>query len=324
MPVNIKLFNSWQRSEEHWYRKDREMLEYLQDFPLKDWLIPLAQARAAYEAMQERFRLRDEGKSIYTHGIPIYDPYNEIDVDISSSKASTSEGEESDGPLEEQDYHVKQSKVSSPREPCNEQFPAYRQHRDSAVVTDMCELKPLPETSPGVSWRKLDVVSVEPVQPRVYPPEQSEFTTAAQSKPSNTTIKADVTAPESRKASVAITDISDAEICIPTRDNRPEEPRPLLKYQSASPTKHDVPSSSNFVPINSSLPVDTVPTARKRKAHSISEDQIVGGHEKGQSLETRVQQPEAWREPPAKETAVDRRTMSPDTDHQRRKLISKL
>ncbi|GAM84588.1 hypothetical protein ANO11243_025840 [Dothideomycetidae sp. 11243] len=75
MPVNIKLFGSWTRSEDSWYRKDREMLEYLQDFPVSKWLISPKDARSAYDAMQLRFRLRDEGKSVYADGVPGYWPY---------------------------------------------------------------------------------------------------------------------------------------------------------------------------------------------------------------------------------------------------------
>ena len=69
-PVNTPISGSWKNAEDYWYRKDIEMIQYIQDFPLKKWLLNEGEAREAYEAMQKRFRMRDEGKSVYADGIP--------------------------------------------------------------------------------------------------------------------------------------------------------------------------------------------------------------------------------------------------------------
>jgi len=90
IPINTKLCGDWKQSEEYWLRKDQEMLEYLQDWPLSKWIISLKEAREAYDAMQDRYRLRDQGKSVYSNGVPVWWPYADLTTFALSQKSAVS------------------------------------------------------------------------------------------------------------------------------------------------------------------------------------------------------------------------------------------
>ncbi|PNS16926.1 branched-chain amino acid aminotransferase [Sphaceloma murrayae] len=68
--VDIPLQGDWKRSEEYWLQKDREMLDYLRDFPISRWLIDANEAKLAFTSMQARFDRRKKGVSVYADGIP--------------------------------------------------------------------------------------------------------------------------------------------------------------------------------------------------------------------------------------------------------------
>ena len=55
----------WTLTEDYQRYKDEEMLMYLEDFPLGQWVIPQQQANSAYAQLMERMRWRQ-------YGIPIY------------------------------------------------------------------------------------------------------------------------------------------------------------------------------------------------------------------------------------------------------------
>lgn len=57
--------SSWVATEEYQREKDNEMLRYMEDFPLSQWVIPQQQASNAYNQLVERIRWRN-------YGIPIY------------------------------------------------------------------------------------------------------------------------------------------------------------------------------------------------------------------------------------------------------------
>ncbi|KAK4552789.1 hypothetical protein LTR86_010123 [Recurvomyces mirabilis] len=56
---------SWEMTEFFQLKKDQEMLRYLKDFPLSEWIIPQKQASEAYAALHERTRWRSVGVKIY-------------------------------------------------------------------------------------------------------------------------------------------------------------------------------------------------------------------------------------------------------------------
>ncbi|KAF4550209.1 Hypothetical protein D9617_18g034000 [Elsinoe fawcettii] len=76
-PVNIPLQGQWARSEDYWLQKDREMSAYLEVWPLERWLIDSSEARDAYNALEKRQKLRDQGESVYSNGIPSYRPFKD-------------------------------------------------------------------------------------------------------------------------------------------------------------------------------------------------------------------------------------------------------
>nr|POE65918.1 hypothetical protein CFP56_57608 [Quercus suber] len=59
------LAGDWDATEAYQREKDREMLMYIQDFPLPSWVIPKQQAEIAYSQVIERMRWRSLGIAIY-------------------------------------------------------------------------------------------------------------------------------------------------------------------------------------------------------------------------------------------------------------------
>ncbi|KAF2154211.1 hypothetical protein K461DRAFT_312163 [Myriangium duriaei CBS 260.36] len=152
MPVNTKLFDSWTRSEDYWYRKDKEMLEYLQDFPVSKWLIDQLIARAAYDAMQSRFRLRDEGKSVYTDGVPEYWPYGKPEVGTKVQNNNTALS------LPIESGFVKPAPARQPRKPAVALA-------TTSGFTPVNGTKPISERQP----RESNTVAASPTEPTAAP-----------------------------------------------------------------------------------------------------------------------------------------------------------
>lgn len=64
--VEMKPLNgSWDATEDYQREKDKEMLRYIEDFPLGTWVIPREQANQAYFRLLERTRWRNLGIRIY-------------------------------------------------------------------------------------------------------------------------------------------------------------------------------------------------------------------------------------------------------------------
>ncbi|KAK5136326.1 hypothetical protein LTR08_003699 [Meristemomyces frigidus] len=57
--------NSWENTEDYQHEKDKEMLRYMEDFPLPRWSIPQTEAGQAYFRLLERSRWRTLGIKIY-------------------------------------------------------------------------------------------------------------------------------------------------------------------------------------------------------------------------------------------------------------------
>lgn len=60
------LGGDWEATEAYQKAKDREMLLYIQDFPLAKWVIPKEQAETAYTQLIDRIRWRSLGIAIYS------------------------------------------------------------------------------------------------------------------------------------------------------------------------------------------------------------------------------------------------------------------
>ncbi|SMQ46111.1 unnamed protein product [Zymoseptoria tritici ST99CH_3D7] len=60
-----QLSNDWEVTEYYQLQKDNEMLRYMEDFPLPQWLIPQEVAQQAYFRLLERMRWRGQGMPIY-------------------------------------------------------------------------------------------------------------------------------------------------------------------------------------------------------------------------------------------------------------------
>lgn len=69
-PIN----NSWSTTEQYVLSRDEEMLRYLAVYPVNKWLMGSELAKAAYQAMLDRDRLRNAGKSIWDAGRPYWWP----------------------------------------------------------------------------------------------------------------------------------------------------------------------------------------------------------------------------------------------------------
>lgn len=61
------IHGSWEQTEIYQQEKDKEMLRYLEDFPIHLWVIPQVEAKAAYMRLLERSRWR-------SLGVPVYGP----------------------------------------------------------------------------------------------------------------------------------------------------------------------------------------------------------------------------------------------------------
>lgn len=59
------IHGDWQKTEEYQCHKDIEMIEYLKDFPLHEWVLPKEAAEQAYYRLLERTRWRTLGIRIY-------------------------------------------------------------------------------------------------------------------------------------------------------------------------------------------------------------------------------------------------------------------
>lgn len=74
MQTNFPINGCWETTESYVKRKDEEMLQYINDFPLRKWIVPLEEALSAYKCLLERHRLRDNGHSIFINGRPAWWP----------------------------------------------------------------------------------------------------------------------------------------------------------------------------------------------------------------------------------------------------------
>ena len=74
MQTNFPINQDWMSTEKYVLAKDAEMLRYLADFPICNWLIARHEALAAYYALLERHRLREKGLSIFSGGKPAWWP----------------------------------------------------------------------------------------------------------------------------------------------------------------------------------------------------------------------------------------------------------
>lgn len=59
------MHGTWDFTEDYQREKDIEMLRYMEDFALKNWVIPQEDAEAAYYRLRERTRWRSMGTRIY-------------------------------------------------------------------------------------------------------------------------------------------------------------------------------------------------------------------------------------------------------------------
>jgi len=60
-----RVGSAWEHTEEYQHEKDKEMLRYIEDFPLALWVIPKEQAEEAHSHLQQRIRWRNLGITIY-------------------------------------------------------------------------------------------------------------------------------------------------------------------------------------------------------------------------------------------------------------------
>ncbi|KAK5678924.1 hypothetical protein LTS10_008579 [Elasticomyces elasticus] len=63
--LNFPLGGSWESSEAYMMNQDKEMLRYMIDYPLKDWVINPAQAQETFRKVLERTKYRDLGAKVY-------------------------------------------------------------------------------------------------------------------------------------------------------------------------------------------------------------------------------------------------------------------
>lgn len=68
MQTNFPIGQSWETTESYVNHKDMEMLRYINDFPIKKWIIPFEEALSAYLCLLERDRLRTNHQSIFANG----------------------------------------------------------------------------------------------------------------------------------------------------------------------------------------------------------------------------------------------------------------
>ncbi|KAK5709663.1 hypothetical protein LTR17_019599 [Elasticomyces elasticus] len=63
--LNFPLGGSWESSEAYMMNQDKEMLRYMIDYPLKDWVINPAHAQETFRKVLERTKYRDLGAKVY-------------------------------------------------------------------------------------------------------------------------------------------------------------------------------------------------------------------------------------------------------------------
>ena len=72
--TSFPIGDSWVATDKYIERRDEQMLHYMEDFPLSNWLVGKEAALAAYRALCDRCNLRQKGKSIFTNGRPFWWP----------------------------------------------------------------------------------------------------------------------------------------------------------------------------------------------------------------------------------------------------------
>lgn len=63
--MTTQVNETWAGTEDYQRERDKEMLQYMQDYPLPDWVIPQRDARLGYHRLLERSRWRALGQPIF-------------------------------------------------------------------------------------------------------------------------------------------------------------------------------------------------------------------------------------------------------------------